>query len=335
MRPSLRNAGTILTAVAVLIATPLASRAASAPAAPAPPAPPASSDGSSASKGWLGVYSQELSDDLREGLDYKGDGVLIDGVVDGSPADKAGIKKGDVLVRFNGQTVDSPDQLQSVVASTKGGTKAEIELVRGGTHVKVSATLDSRPSRMSMTWSNEAPRVRMIAPMAPDLEMSGDLADLGNLGRGRLGVRLQDLNADLATYFSVPNGKGVLIVEVEKDSPAARAGLKSGDVIVKVGDHDTFDSDDVVRAVRGEEGRVPISILRRGQKQTVTAEIERPQHVMRIVRDRDLAGLDRLPGMMEMHDGEHHHDSRLQDEMEQLRDEIRALREQLENQRKQ
>jgi serine protease Do len=341
MRSSLRNARALLAALAVLVTTPLlsfASGTATAPTPPTPPAAPSAAESTSPSKGWLGIYSQELTDDLRDGLDYKGDGVLIDGVVDGSPAEKAGIKKGDVLVRFNGQAIDSPDELQNAVRSAKGGSKIEVELVRAGKTLKVSPTLDSRPTRMSMTWSDEAPRARAVSPgrtylsiPAPDL---GGLAELSGMGRARLGVRLQDLNADLATYFSVPDGKGVLIVEVEKDSPASRAGLKSGDVIVKVGDHDTFDSDDVVRAIRDEDGKVAISILRRGQKQTVTAEIERPQHVVRIVRDRDVADLEHMHVMSDMRDGGRH-DSRLQDQMEQLRDEIKALREQLqESQRK-
>jgi serine protease Do len=342
MRSSLRNARALLAALAVLVTTPLlsfASGTATAPTPPTPPTAPSAAESASPSKGWLGVYSQERTDDLRDGLDYKGDGVLIDGVVDGSPAEKAGIKKGDVLVRFNGQAIDSPDELQNAVRAAKGGAKIEVELVRAGKTMKVSPTLDSRPTRMSMTWSDDAPRARVISPgrtylsiPAPDLS---SLAELGGTGRARLGVRLQDLNSDLAAYFSVPDGKGVLIVEVEKDSPASRAGLKSGDVILKVGDHDTFDSDDVVRAIRDQDGKVAISILRRGQKQTVTAEIERPQHVVRIVRDRDVTELEHMHVMTDMRDGDHHHDSHLQDEMEQLRDEIKALREQLqESQRK-
>ncbi len=314
-------------------AAPAAPAIAEAPAAPATPAT-APTPPSRSRRTWLGVVTQSLDDDLREGLDYKGDGLLVNSVADESPAAKAGIKHGDVIVSMNGKEVSSPEDLQDMVRSAQAGERAQLEIVRDGKHQTLSTTLGERPDRMS--WGDdrhhivirEAPEAEMRVERLPEMPDMPEIPEMPLFGRGRLGVQLQDLNPDLGGYFSVPDGKGALIVEVVKDSPASRAGLKSGDVIVRVGERDVQDSDAAARAIREQEGKIPIVVMRKGQRSTMTAELEARTNRVKLMRDMGEMEMDRLPGELRVM-ARDHRESDLHREMQQLREEIRQLREQL------
>ena len=93
---------------------------------------------------WLGVTTQEITSDLREGLDYSGRGVLVNRVVADSPAGRAGIRKGDVIVSFNSRTVDSPEELVDMVRSARIGQSSTLTIVRNGTRRSLSARLAER-----------------------------------------------------------------------------------------------------------------------------------------------------------------------------------------------
>ena len=92
-------------------------------------------------------------------------------------------------------------------------------------------------------------------------------------GRGRLGVRIDDLNKDMADALGVTAGKGALVREVIEDTPAQKAGMRAGDVIVKVGTDTVDDTDDLTRALRDKEGKVAIDVLRKGAKRTVNVDL--------------------------------------------------------------
>src|SRR5262245_24569767 len=94
---------------------------------------------------WLGVTLQELNDGLRDGMGYDGDGVLVNRVLEGSPADRAGLRSGDVIVRFNGRTATSPDQLTQLVRDSRVGQSVSVTVVRNGERRTLSAHLGSRP----------------------------------------------------------------------------------------------------------------------------------------------------------------------------------------------
>jgi C-terminal processing protease CtpA/Prc len=350
-----------LATIAVLAIAPAAVSFAS-PDADAPRVPSSEERETSSSRAWLGVFTQELSDDLRDGMDYRGEGVLVNRVLEGSPAEKAGIEKGDVIVSVNDKSVRDPEQLYEAVHSLHSGDRARIEIVRDGKHQTLNATLSSRAETRDRSESGdrsdsgdrsesreyaspdgsrrvvirEAPE-GMLKDM-PGLKSLGDLDQMPNMeflnglpgmGRGRLGVMLQNLNPDLGSYFSAPDGKGALIVEVVKDSPAARAGFKPGDVILKVGDHGVYDTEDVVKALREEEGKVAITVLHKGQKQTLTAELPE-QRMARVMRGHGAMGMDDGDANERVRiERAPHGDSQLHDELQQLRDEVRKLREEI------
>ena len=221
----------------------------------------AASDENTNAKAWLGVYSQEFTDALRDGLDYKGEGVLVNRVVPQSPADRAGLRKGDVIVRLNSRTVRTPEDLSSLVQAQIPGRSIALEIVRNGEKRTLNATLAARPSEEDRTWARgrsdedregfEAPEAPE-APETPEAPEAPDMSDMPEMpvppvgpqfkgrvaprtfrfettprdfpgmfmGRGRLGVRLEPLNPDLAGALGSPDGKGALVVEVIRDTPA-------------------------------------------------------------------------------------------------------------------
>jgi len=115
---------------------------------------------------WLGVYTQEITGELRDGLDLHGDGVLVNRVVDGSPADRAGLRKGDVIVRYNSRGVGSPDELARLVGDSRNDQEIELSILRDGRSRSLSVQLAERPSD-DEEMSPRAPEAPE-APQAPE-----------------------------------------------------------------------------------------------------------------------------------------------------------------------
>lgn len=272
-------------------------------------------------RAWLGVYTQALTSELREGINYRGSGVLVNRVIDGSPADKAGIKKGDVITSVNSRTVDSPDALSDVVGQAKVGQTVSIRIARDGKTQTLNAKLAAREEdemEMGGPGSHEMQHFEFDVPR--DF-MSGSGMWRG-MGRARLGVRVESLNPDLGSYFSVPDGKGVLVVEVMKGTPADKAGLKAGDVITKVGTTSVADGEDLVKALGTDEGKVSLGIVRKGSKRTVDAELEKMERVVRVRRGDGAMGYD--------DGGPARGGAEQQRQIDELRRQVEDLRKQLE-----
>jgi len=218
------------------------------------------------SKGYLGVYMQELSDDVRKGLDIDvKQGVLVSGVEEDAPAQAAGIEEGDVITRFNGKAVASPDELRDAVREVAPGSKAKLELVRDGKSKTMTVTVGERPAPLRMGWIND----ENFEPM----RMARGFAMFGP----RLGVQAQSLDDDnLASYFGTKKGDGLLVLSVEDESMASKAGVKPGDVIRRVGDESIKDASDVRDALHDlDEGdEFNITVLRHGKEQSLKATMD-------------------------------------------------------------
>ena len=254
---------------------------------------PQAKDTKAAPEAWLGVYSQTLTPELREGLNYNGSGALVSRVVDGSPAEKAGVKSGDVIVGINTTTVASATDLTDAIQAAKVGQAISVRIVRDGTRSTLSAKLAEQPQEDSEDGeAPEAPGTTRYKSHDGDFEMF-DLPGLAMFGggRGRLGVRVQDLNPDLGSYFGVTSGKGVLVVDVLKDTPAEKAGLKAGDVITKAGDRTVEDSEDLVRALRDADKKVTLTIVRKNATRTIESEL-RESTVIRMRHDGSMSWQD-------------------------------------------
>lgn len=126
---------------------------------------------------WLGVYTQTLNADLRAGLDYDGDGVVVSGVVDDSPADRAGVRKGDIIVSFNSRRVETSAALTELVRDARVGQEVTLAIWRDGERRTLTPRLGTRPSgdAAPRTWTpredgeDEDGRMEFwVAPDAPD-----------------------------------------------------------------------------------------------------------------------------------------------------------------------
>ena len=219
-----------------------------------------------ASSGYLGVYMQDLSDDVRKGLDLDvKKGVLVSGVEEDAPAEIAGIEEGDVITRFNGETISSPEELRRAVGAVTPGTDAELELVRDGKTQTMTVTVGERPARRQFGWIDD----ESFAPM----QMARGLAMFGP----RLGVQAQELDDDnLASYFGTKKGDGLLVLSVDEESRAGKAGVKPGDVIRRVGDEKIAEVSDVRDALHelDEGDEFDITVLRHGKEQALKATMD-------------------------------------------------------------
>jgi membrane-associated protease RseP (regulator of RpoE activity) len=336
---------------------------------------------SAAAKPWLGVYTQVLTDDLRDGLEVPAAaGVLVSRVVPNGPADRAGLQQGDVIVRLNSRAVESPAALARLVAEGRDGQEVELQLLRRGARRVVAvklATLSEDDDSMAPP-APEAPS----APPAPgdrngreprdvkvkvyrhgdgqqEFRIDGDMEHLKELrgmlhdvpgldgneglrvlrvagaGRGRLGVRIESLNEDLAAALGAPGTDGVLVLEVMPDTPAERAGMRSGDVILAVEGSEVKNAEGLVRALRDVDGKVSLTVTRKGARRTIEAELaaaprldrgEGPGSVKRMMGGPDTG--DRLRGPDDADSSD------LRQEMKELRQQLRELRQQLEERRR-
>ncbi|HYM80199.1 MAG TPA: PDZ domain-containing protein [Candidatus Limnocylindria bacterium] len=284
---------------------------------------------------WLGVYTQEMTSSLRDAMDFRGDGVLVNRVVSGSPAERAGVEKGDVIVSVNSRTVHTPDELSSVVRGARVGQSVSLVVVRNGERHTLEARLAGRDSGEE-TRDLESEEFDVPVPPSPPAIRKGrvdvmpapepDVLYRG-MGRGRLGVRVETLNADLGDYFGVKDGKGALVVEVLPDTPADRIGLKAGDVITGVGDRTVADAEALIRALNDADGKVSLRVIRKGARRTFETELDAAPARRRAMGRESLGFSDRERIRVLRPEGP---DGRmLREELRELREELRELRERL------
>ncbi len=272
--------------------------------------------------GYLGVYLEEVTPERARELGLKEErGAIVMKVVEGSPAEKSGLKENDVVVSFNGRRVDSVRELQRLLSETPADRTVQMEVMRGGSHQTLTATLAKRslqslkllgPDFNEKFWKNneeamkraeeslkrsEEARKRLqdkMKVLPPDF---GDFAfvnpgEFGFFGATRLGVNAESLTEQLGEFFGVKDSKGVLVASVAENSAAAKAGIKAGDVIVAIGDERVENVRGLIKALSGKEGSVPVKIVRNHAEQTIDVTIEKRQ--MLTPRRRATASTRRL-----------------------------------------
>lgn len=272
--------------------------------------------------GYLGVAIRDVDGETAEELRLpEVRGARVTDVREDSPAAEAGLREDDVVVRYNGEPVESVAALRRLVRETPPGREARLGVIRDGARREVTVQVGERPGlrmdpermrkiheRMerAMELRGEArKRLEELRERLEDLEIEGpDLRELhvrmkdfgpGELDvegldefrlrggdgaflflarQGRAGLRLQPLTDQLAEYFGVEDGDGALVASVRDGSPAAEAGLRAGDVIVRVDGREAEGPGDVIRALRrADEGSVVIAVVRRGEERTFTVEL--------------------------------------------------------------
>lgn len=272
-----------------------AQQPAAPPAPPAPAAPPAPRVAAFTLFGgnFLGVRTEEVTRENMAAYGLSGEprGVGVREVVKGSPAERAGLRERDVILRFDGEAVTSVRKLTRLVEEAAPEHSARLTVLRGGSQQELTATLargETFAPEGARLFGNDAEETRRWAEewQRRGEEMRRRLEEVPRQNPGgfpvivgpsrRVGVATSALGRQLADYFGVQHG--VLVNSVEEGSPASRAGLKAGDVITEVDGERVEDMRDLSRLVsRREEGEVTLTVVRDKQKRSVRVTPERRQ----------------------------------------------------------
>ncbi|HAR94780.1 MAG TPA: peptidase [Deltaproteobacteria bacterium] len=162
-------------------------------------------------RGWLGVVIQKVTPELAKSFQIKeSEGALVSDVIEDSPASRADIRRGDVIVSFDGHKIKEMDQLPRMVAGTEIGRKARIGLVREGKYQDVDVIIGEMKDEKKET-----------AEISPEAEKN-------------FGLVVQNINPDIARHLSLKDRRGVIVTDIRPGSPAEEADLRPGDIIREI-----------------------------------------------------------------------------------------------------
>ena len=249
---------------------------------PAAPGGRGPGGGHSQGPGYLGIMVRDVTDAEISTLHLKSaHGAEVTMVDHDGPAGKAGLRAHDVILSVNGTTVDDEESLHRVLHDLQPGRTVSLNVCRDGAEQTVNATMANRTELEKQAWEQhwvvpEPPTEEAVATTPP-------AASRGGFGHGFMsghllaltpaytGAQVDAMGAQLAGYFGVKDGKGLLVHEVDPNSPAAIAGLQAGDVVTKVNGGRVASKSDWSRALRDSKGH-PVSLLvvRDRHEQTLT-----------------------------------------------------------------
>lgn len=236
----------------------------------------------------LGVRLAEVDAGAAGRLKLKEEkGALVTEVIANSAAEKAGVLKDDVILKFQGESVLTAAQLARLVREVPAGRKVDLDLVRGGAPLKVTATLekgdwssDDAPMLLDKEGKvRDLPFKAVPAPRDFNFRFDGDGAEffgLPGMRRGRLGITYSEIDGQLARYFKAPTDRAILVNSVVEGSPAEKAGLRAGDLLIKLDGTSIEDTSDLQEAVSDlESGKAtPVSVWRDGKSVELSVTIE-------------------------------------------------------------
>ena len=208
-------------------------------------------DGSSFSRpGWLGIGIEEITPEKAKAFNLSAPrGVLVERFEAESPAAKAGLRENDVITRYGDQIVEGVVQFRRLVRETPPGRTVSLGVWRDGKALNVSIEVGTfhAPGEVPISFGSR-----------PDLRHF-------DLNTARLGILGEDLSGQLGAYFGAPGNQGVLVREVVPGSAAEKAGLRAGDVIVKVGGQAIHDMADLRSRLyaKNDETSVDLGVIAR------------------------------------------------------------------------
>lgn len=245
---------------------------------------------------FLGVYAEDVNKEnmARYGM-REARGVAITQVIKDSPAEKAGLRKDDVILRFEGDSVTSVRKLNRLVSEVAPDQTVRLSISRAGAEQEVSVTIGKRNESMGafqrlegmegMKGLKELEALKgldklrefhgMMPPDGQVWKWEGPLPGKDGMvfafgKRRRIGISTTQLTKQLADYFGIGEGKGVLVTSVADDSPAAKAGLKAGDVITAIDGEKVEDAGDLARAInKKKDGDVTLTVIRNKNQRTI------------------------------------------------------------------
>jgi len=161
-------------------------------------------------RGWLGVVIQKVTPELAKSFNLKeSEGALVSDVTEESPASKADIRRGDVIVSFDGHSIKEMEQLPKLVAATEVGKKVKLGLIRDGKNLEVEITV------------GELKDEKREAKEAPETEKN-------------FGLVVQNITPEIARHLNLKDRRGVIVTDVQRGSPAENADLRAGDIIAEI-----------------------------------------------------------------------------------------------------
>ncbi|MFZ0662351.1 MAG: PDZ domain-containing protein [Acidobacteriaceae bacterium] len=234
------------------------------------------------SQGYLGVVCTDVTNDRVAALKLKqATGAEVLNVDRDAPAGKVGLRPHDVILQMNGQNVAGEEMLRRMLLETPAGRTVTLVISRDGQQQTMTVQLANRALLEQDAWSHS-----MIIP-APEDDDTYDLEgpsghSFGNgffgvlsLGSPSVGLQLDALGSQLAAYFGVKDGQGLLVKRVAENSPAARAGLKAGDVITRAKGQKMATLGEWMKMIHANRGKpIPLTLIRNRKEQTLTLQTE-------------------------------------------------------------
>lgn len=263
-----------------------------------PGAPPAAFSLFFQGGSFLGVHTEDINKENmgRYGL-REVRGVAVTEVVKDSPAEKAGLRKDDVILRFEGDSVTSVRKLTRLVSEVAPDQNVRLTISRGGSEQEVAVTIGKRTNSFDAMHKFEGLQgferleglkdlqaleglkgmegFKQVVPPGNVWKWEGQRPDgdtmvwtFGN--QRRIGVNTMQLTKQLADYFGVDQGTGVLVTGVTDDSPAAKAGIKAGDVITAIDGEKVDGPGDLTRSInKNKDGEVTLTVIHNKSQKTI------------------------------------------------------------------
>jgi serine protease Do len=196
-------------------------------------------------RGWLGVNIQNMTPELAKSFNLKKEeGVLIAQVEPNSPASKAGLRSGDIVLEYNGKEIKNPEDLSIAVADTKVGSSAKLKVMRDGKTLNLDASVGTRPAEQA------------------EASKPGE-----NSEHAKLGVTVENVDADVARQLKLSSASGVVVTDVQPGSPAEEANVQTGDVIREINHKPVKNAADLQAEIRNlkKGSTVLLTVMRQGQ----------------------------------------------------------------------
>jgi serine protease Do len=241
------------------------------PEPPQPPRPPRFTrvDLFGGPSSFLGVGVVEVDAERAKELKLKEErGVEVKSVEDGSPAAKAGVKVGDVVLDYNGQHVEGQEQFVRFVRETPVGRNVKLLISRNGAIQTLTAAIGSRASGQFYSKDFDDAMAKLRRLEMPDIPHA-----MMSMQSRALGVESESLSPQLAEYFGVK--EGALVRSVARGSAAEKAGLKAGDVITKIGDRRVSSPSEISGVLRSSSSlTLPVTVVRNQKEIIITVTLE-------------------------------------------------------------
>lgn len=239
-------------------------------------------------QGYLGVDIHDIDNDRATVLKLKDlHGAEIVTVDHDAPANKAGLKIHDVVLEMNGQHIEGAEQMRRILRETPPGRTISFVVSRDGQQLTIPVQLGDRAKVEAKAWSQhftvpdpEDPTVMqgLVAPQPSRNSGRSGFFGVFTTSSLYIGAEVDVLSTQLASYFGVSDGTGLLVKSVDENSPAATAGLKAGDIITKVNNDNMASRADWLKSLHNNRGKqVQLTVMRNKKEQTLSMQAGAPK----------------------------------------------------------